>query len=358
MKHPLFRGAMRVVLSSIVLSSAASAGAFVTKHTPSGAPVHWSASSIVWSLDHSVDDVPGGAKAFRDGVAAWNGAGGGAPPMKVTVSKEERSPGLDGVSGIYHVAGGFAPAGRALAVTILNIDDATGEIVDADIVLNGAYDLQALAAGHEHTGAAQDEHDATPGETFDVRRIAAHELGHALGLADAPGEAGALMYPFVAPGAALPSSPTVDDLSGLSSIYDATRAPPAAPPSAHGCSSARTRGASPIAVALVIGALVLAVRSRRRLAAGAFAALLAAPPLAAAPSDSPRMRVTHVRTVSELGIFRSDVELANGMHATVWGGVLGGVRQEVGGAVAPREGELVDVAADPRGGIALRRVVA
>jgi hypothetical protein len=90
----------------------------------------------------------------------------------------------------------------------------------------------------------------------------------------------------------------------------------------------------------------------------AACALVVLPPsgsVAAPAARDVRARVESVRTTSVHGLFRSEVELRTtscasndnecpaALHAVVWGGSLGGVRQIVGGVDTPREGERVRV---------------
>ena len=42
---------------------------------------------------------------------------------------------------------GYAPAGRALAITVLTYDNASGRILDADIIVNGSYKFAVLRDG-------------------------------------------------------------------------------------------------------------------------------------------------------------------------------------------------------------------
>ena len=41
-------------------------------------------------------------------------------------------PGFDEKNGVFYMSGGYAPAGRALAITVLTYDNASGRILDAD----------------------------------------------------------------------------------------------------------------------------------------------------------------------------------------------------------------------------------
>ena len=79
----------------------------------------------------------------------------------------------------------------------------TGRILDADVIFNGK-DFRFTTEG-------------TPGR-FDIQDVAAHELGHLLGL-DHSGVAGATMYPYVDPSLVLHRSLAMDDIAGLRDIY-------------------------------------------------------------------------------------------------------------------------------------------
>src|SRR4029077_17735074 len=135
--------------------------------------------------------------------------------------------GLDGQNSVLLAPDGFAPAGRALAVTITSFDDSTGTIVDTDVVINGQYAFAVL------TGDAKPDRDATPISTdgsagdddgedktpFDLVHVVSHEIGHSLGLADERDSNSALMYAYTMPGDSSVRAPSADDVDGVDTLY-------------------------------------------------------------------------------------------------------------------------------------------
>ncbi len=353
--------------------------AFAIKHAESGEVVRWRRASVAWTVDRSVRDVPGAEEAVTAAVAAWTERGG-APKLVAVAPDAALEPGLDGTNAVFYAKEGFAPAGVALAVTVLSFDDRTGEVLDADIVLNGRYQLGTIDAAAAAPTAADD-----PGaETYDVRRILAHEMGHALGLSDELARKDALMYLYVARATALPAAPGADDLAGLMSLYGSSpsslRSPAAAAADPVGCSGAvvarsgprRAPGGALCSIGLLITALVMA-RSRQRggrRAAGctlvAAAVLVMPPVLGGSETTAPTTTtdvdieavVTAVTTTATRGIFRSELALARtgrsaavcpaASRSVVWGGTIGGVRQVIGGADVPAIGDRVGVVAASR----------
>jgi len=395
-----------------VLGSTSVADAYEIKHSAEGEPVRWREETVRWTLDRSMEEVPGGLAAARDAADAWS-AQHGAPTLE-TGGAEGRAPltlGFDGACGVFFAAGGHAAAGKALAVTVLSFDDRTGSILDADIVVNGAYRFAAppgAAAGSTGSTAAS----SPPAPSYDVGRVLAHEMGHALGLSDEPGREDALMYPYVQPSLAMDAAPASDDLAGLRTLYESSTGGDAA----GGCAvMARSPAKAPrtalaaVALAAALFSLVSFARARdgrrarRRAASGVVfaAAALALPPdlTAAAPAspsaapqalqagltpaaihEADQLRgahraageadaaavVTRVSTVSEGGLFRTVLELAcdtttaasragsatSGIRcpprsrAAMWGGTIGGVRQELAASRVPALGDHVLVAFD------------
>jgi hypothetical protein len=146
------------------------------------------------------------------------------------------------------------PSGT-LALTTLVYREASGQIIDADIDLNGVH----------HFWTDTD----TPGSVdTDVQNTLTHELGHLLGLAHAPDPA-ATMYRESAPGDLEKRTLSEDDVLGLCSIYPAGQPTPLAPdfrpiPLTTGCAAARGRGPGWIAIAFGLSALFLRRRAAPR----------------------------------------------------------------------------------------------
>lgn len=339
------------------------------KHSREGAGVHWEASAVRFALHPSMGELPEGARATSAAFATWSGREG-APTMTIDGGAAAEAPGLDGKNGVFYMKDGWAPANRALAITVLTYDAKTGAIVDADIVVNGAYTFAMLPEtarpGPTPATAHADLSATTPasvGARYDLLHVLAHESGHALGLDDELGRDSSLMYRYSAPGDASVRAPTDDDLHGLSVIYGE---PIDAGGGGGGCQN-RVSPAGPggdgarvaIALAAAASALVLARKRRGRgaIAAGVFGLGLLAPApgdpevRAAGPtSSSVTGTVVEARSFSEGGLFRTEVEVetAGGarVKATQWGGEIGGLRQEIGHAPLARVGARAVVAWD------------
>ena len=324
------------------------ASAYEIKHASSGALVRWNDKTVDLVVDSSVDEVPGASDALTSAIKAWSGKNG-APALKVEEPEGSLSPGFDGKNVVFYNAAGFEPAsGEALAVTVLTFDSDTGEVLDADIVLNGKYPLGVV---DDSTTSAQNK-GARDDIVYDVKRVMAHEVGHALGLGDELGKSTSLMYPYVPSDTTLMAKPASDDLDGLQTIYADV---PATTTSsvAKGC-SARGAGSASFGlfgIGLLTGAAVLARSRKKRGVAGVFLAAGLVSGSADASSSVTRMTAPrsdtvvtarHVSTTALNGIFKTDVEVcaeAVCFHVSVWGGQIGHIQQVIGGAEVPAEGQ-------------------
>ncbi len=367
------------------------ADAFVVKTTSGGELVHWDTRTVDYAIDSSVNDATRGSvdatlRAMRD----WSGEVG-APELRAHSGAEgdPTKPGYDSKNGIFFIRGGYKPAGRALAITILTYDNVSGRILDADIVFNGAYNFTIhkdapvrdgrVSPATATDGVVHGERDAhvvsgtNEVTAYDLHHIVAHELGHSLGMNDEMERRDVLMYRYTPPNDPGVRIPTTDDIEGLAQLYSTEISA-----GGNGCGNATvapkkpSRAATHGAMVAVFGLLVfLALRARndRRARAG-FVAAVAIGALALLPSVSTtrgtaraaesnlalghaKARVTAATTTMEDGLLRTTYALATTTcramtcpdlgHGTVWGGVVGNVRQEVGGQHAPSVGEDVNV---------------
>jgi hypothetical protein len=230
------------------VASASNARAYTIQETSSGIPVHWPTGKIVTvELDPLlISAVAGALPATISAVTAWVQDGVTGPVIEVTIAGAASEPGVDGRNVIYFSPTSGNGATSALARTFVSFDDATGEIFDADIVINASYDFAVLPADSvraPHAVAilneANDIPDAdAPGPgttclsgvhtscdlgTFDLVHVIAHELGHVRGLRDDPTESTSLMYLMTFPGDASHRAPVQDDLAGVAAIYPQAR---------------------------------------------------------------------------------------------------------------------------------------
>lgn len=219
--------ALMVASISVLGLVTTDARAYEIKRTETGRAVRWHVPNVTFVVDPSVDVLPGVREAIARGAWSWT-ARRGSPTLAVSSDGVSRTAKYDGVNTISYVPDGYEPAGRALAITVVTYDDRTGTILDADIILNGKYKLAPFDASESSATRdmiatkVQSEHDADTDATYDLSRVVAHELGHALGLSDEPALDGALMFPYVQPETQERSTPSPDDLAGLMTLYSAS----------------------------------------------------------------------------------------------------------------------------------------
>jgi Matrixin len=374
-----------VALAAGSVAVAGDADAYVVKKTSRGQLVHWESRDVDYTIAPSVEaNVEGGAQATLHAMDSWSGSVG-APDLrtKVADAASPTKPGFDEKNGVFYMAGGYAPAGRALAITVLTYDNTTGRILDADVIFNGSYKFKVLEEGRLAEKAAlrtastdsishEDELPAASVDTiYDLHHVIAHELGHSLGMNDEMERKDALMYRYTAPNDATLRAPASDDISGLAELYSTNLEA-----AGNGCGGAAVSPKKPglaaqhAALVLAFGLLFfLALRARSdRRARFAFVLAAAAAAVTLMPSASKsggtaqatevapghaRAKVLSAQTALEDGLMKTTFKLATTVcratscpkmgHGAAWGGTVGNITQEVGGQVAPQNGADVDV---------------
>ncbi len=386
----VLRGTLATLAGSLLLLSAATAQAYDIKKTTKGDLVHWESPTVQYTIDPSVDRaVRSATDATTEAMRSWSGTVG-APELETAPrdASSPTTPGFDQKNGVFYMKDGYAPAGRALAITVLTYDNASGKILDADVIVNGAYSFEVLdpnAARTEKATAAHlantdvishgDERQvARDAVVYDLHHVIAHELGHSLGMNDELGRKDALMYRYSVPNDASLRQPASDDIAGLAELYS-TRLEA----SGNGCGSATvapkkpTNAASRVAMFASLGLLLFLLaraRTDRRARLG-FVLVAAAASVALVPSLSgktgsgvasastqrdvghARAKVLSTTAAVENGLFKTTYTLATTAcrmgscpkagHGVSWGGTIGNVTQEVGGYYAPASGDEVDV---------------
>jgi hypothetical protein len=386
-------------------ATAGDAEAYVVKKTSRGDLVHWEERTVGYTIDPSVEkNVARGHDATLEAMQSWSGTVG-APDLEqlATTADAPTKPSFDSKNGIFYVKGGYEPAGRALAITVLTYDNASGRILDADVIFNGAYAFEVLTApalGNKaadsvakngtshvsttdevvHGGDEEAELDNVKGRAdtiYDLHHVIAHELGHSLGMNDEMGRRDALMYRYSAPNDATIRQPGSDDIAGLAELYSTKLEA-----RGNGCGNATVAPKKPSATAANMAMvatlglllfLILRARNDRRARYGFIAAAAAATiafvptlsgnkgpgvasasePISAASLGHAKAKVVSASTAIENGLFKTQFKLATAEcrtnscpkagYGTTWGGTIGNITQEVGGYYAPMSGDEVDV---------------
>jgi Matrixin len=183
-------------------------------------PLRWGSPVIAYSVSNT--DVPGVSvdafeAALQRAAQSWEAAPGSNIVFQYSGRTSAHPLDLDGRNTIGFL--NIPELEGVLGVTATLADVFSGEIVEADMFLNAAYDWSVAGAGEE--------------DAFDVESIALHEMGHMLGLdhsalgyfevqeGDARlAAAEAIMFPFAFdPGTIAGRVLKSDDIAGVAAIY-------------------------------------------------------------------------------------------------------------------------------------------
>ena len=166
------------------------------KVTESGELVRWRTGDVTLTLDPSLAELgPAARDSVLLGFDAWSAEHPHLPRLTFDVSSQRRRPERDGVNQVTYgkiEAPGYR---HALAITMAYSLPSTGEIIEADLIINSRYRFGGEHHRSEHASKHVPEH-AHDGcrETYDLQSLVAHEAGHFFGLGEDVSEAQATMY--------------------------------------------------------------------------------------------------------------------------------------------------------------------
>lgn len=310
---------MRALLALALIASPLPAAAFAIKTTSMGAEVRWTTPhvrlGVLLTGEAARDRLL--QRATRLAAAAWSSTGEVDITVEVTdevarMGWEEGSPAANVVA---WAEGDWTHDEDMLALTFLHYATDTGDILDADILVNDE--------AYRWTDADEAPRDGD----YDLANALTHELGHALGLGHSEVLA-ATMYPSSSSMEISKRDLDADDEEGLRAIYAAVEDPTVTETlimtSPYGCQD--TPGDTPwIVLVSVLVALAYAPHhTRRRALARAVAVVALVTSItvlrrAEASQDGPPLEqiVRRADAIADVVVSAQHVEIQGGLRVTV-----------------------------------------
>lgn len=310
-------------LLAILLLPLGTAQAWDIKTTEGGLPIRWPDGEVVVDLgmgaeSHGIAQRTGNEQSMA-ALSAWDAAMSGH--LQITYAPAEQEllgTGRDGLNVIRWGTDAEDPFvdPEALGTTYLTYRPGTGQIVEADVVVNAVhYDWAVLDA----RGCQQ---------RYDLQNILAHEAGHFFGVAHSSDHEESTMFPTAALCETSKRQLAEDDEQAASYLYDTlSLAVPTAPDPIAGCQSSGSGTGGLLAALAVLAVLgLLWPRRRERRAAGRRWMLwiaLAWPALASTARAStlvylgPAELAARADQVVEGEVLRQEVKLVRGWPMTV-----------------------------------------
>ena len=310
---------MRALLALLVVACPWSAYAFAIKTTSMGAEVRWTTPhvrlAVLLSGDAERDRLL--QRATRLAAAAWGSTG--EVDITVEVTSDAARMGWDeGTAAANLVAwanGDWTHDEDMLALTFLHYATDTGEILDADILVND-----------EEYGWTDADEAPRDGD-YDLANALTHELGHALGLGHSDVLA-ATMFPSSSSMEISKRDLDADDEEGLRAVYadveDPTVTETLIMTSPYGCQSTPSDTPWIVLVSVLVALAYAPHHARRRALARAVALMLLTSAVvlvgrAEASQEGPPIEqiLRRADAVADVVVSGQHVEIQAGLRVTV-----------------------------------------
>ena len=262
------------------------------RQSSTGHDLHWGRPALTVYLDGSLAQMGAGAnEAVMQAFGQWVGNDHRLPALAFDTGKTSTIPVQDGKSTVSYGLVTVPGHERDLAITVTYANDKTGEIIEADIVLNALYPmgvLTAKAAGQittptttpqndhdgdgKHNGSSSTNSKSMAAEEavdcknrYDAQNVATHEAGHFFGLGEDPIKSNATMFQLIDQCETHKRALATTDVGALTTLYAQNEDPEEAKAGARACSFGGVpQSGGALAVSSAILGLMLLGRRRAR----------------------------------------------------------------------------------------------
>lgn len=269
--------AVASLLGSGHITSEVRSGSPGFRSTPSGKQIHWSKKAVTVYIDDSLKHLgPGAGEAVMQAFGQWVGSDQRLPDLSFDSGKTSTEPKQDGMSTVSVAPIKVPGHERDVAITITYSNDKTGEILEADVVLNAIYPMGTLTAkapGHNNddsddshgnrTSRSQDE-STDCSNRYDAQNVVTHEAGHFFGLGEDMTERKATMFLSIDQCETHKRVLSATDTTAITTLYAANEDPEEAKAGPRACSF----GVAPVGGSAWISGLFAGLLLLRRRRAG------------------------------------------------------------------------------------------
>lgn len=232
------------------------------RRTSSGIDQHWQKRSVTVYLDSSLKRLGQNADdAVMQAFGSWVQSDPKLPNLTFDSGNTSAQPMQDGKSTVSYAEIKAPGHEKDVAITVTYSNDKTGEILEADVILNARYPMGMLKAKlNEKVGHRDMEADDCQSR-YDTQNVVTHEAGHFFGLGEDMVERKATMFLSIGQCEMHKRELAATDVGAVTTLYAQVDSEEAsAGPKACSFGPGRSVGA-PAALAAILG---LSLLRRRR----------------------------------------------------------------------------------------------
>ena len=229
-----------------LLSSDVRSGSPGYRATSTGKNQHWQKKAITVYLDDSLKHLgPNADDAVMQAFGQWVSSDPRLPDLSFDTGKTSAAPKQDGKSTVSFARITAPGHEHDVAITVTYSNDKTGEILEADVILNSLYPMGLLTAKSRAAGAKSDDHDdkhSAADESsdcqnrYDTQNVVTHEAGHFFGLGEDMVERQATMFLSINQCETHKRVLALSDTTAITTLYKQTEDPEEAKAGARACS--------------------------------------------------------------------------------------------------------------------------
>ena len=235
------------------VSSRVHSGSPGYKHSPTGKDLHWEKKALTVYLDESLQKLgPNSSEPVMQAFGQWVASDTRLPDLSFDTGKTSTMPKQDGKSTVSY--GRITAPGHEhdVAITLTYSNDDTGEIIEADVILNALYPMGVLIpkpTSPANSPAKDDDRYSSSGRNmhdreesldcknrYDAQNVTTHEAGHFFGLGEDPVERHATMFQLIDQCETHKRVLAATDIGALGPLYAKSADPEEAKAGARACS--------------------------------------------------------------------------------------------------------------------------